>query len=205
MSAEILTQIPKSGDYPEKHFGENFNSQLWVKFVDNDDIEWVGCFPRQYENFDKVETNLTNETAFIIAGGKGFLVDIQKRELCYELDEIPVIESLIVTTNPEYYLVGACYYIYIFDSRQLLKCYEPNFIVDGIYLTEQLGHKAIGHLYSYQFSQDYNVGFEFDILTNELTINKKVKYRQLKNFQFEAITEKPKTDNIFTKIIKKEI
>jgi len=205
MSAEILNQTPTSGDFPEIHFGQTFNSRLWIKFTDNNFQEWVGCFPRPYQTFDKVLTDTANETAFIVAGGQGYLIDISTRELLHEMDDIPVIESVIHTTNPEYFLVGACYCIYIFDNRKLIKRYDPDFTVDGIYLTEQKDQKAIGHLYSYQFQQDLNVGFEFDLTTNEMTIDKNVKVRQLGPFEFVTVTEKAVKENesFFTKTLRR--
>ena len=205
MSAEILTKTPTSGDYPEKHFGHNFNSQIWVKFMDNNFQEWVGCFPRPYQTFDKVLTDNTNETAFIVSGGQGYLIDISTRELIHEMDDIPVLESVIHTTNPDYFLVGASYCIYIFDNKKLIKRYDPDFPVDGIYFTEQKDQNAIGHLYSYQYQQDLNVGFSFDLLTNEMTIDKNVKIRQLGPFEFVTVTEKEVKENesFLTKILRR--
>lgn len=207
MSAEILYQTPTSGDYPEKHFGQTFNFRLWVKFTDNNLQEWVGCFSRLYQTFDKVLTDNANETAFIVAGGQGYLIDISTGELLHEMDDMPVLESVIHTTNPEYFLVGACYCIYIFDSRKLIKRYDPDFTVDGIYFTEQKNQKAIGHLYSYEYQQDLNVGFSFDLVTNEMTINKNVKFRQLGPFEFVTATEKEVKENesFFTKILRRLI
>jgi hypothetical protein len=205
MSAEILNQTPTSGDFPEKHFGHTFNSRLWVKFMDNNFQEWVGCFPRPYQTFDKVLTDNANETAFIVAGGKGYLIDISTKELVNEIEDIPVLESVIHTTNPEYFLVGACYCIYIIDNRKLIKRYDPVFTVDGIYFTEQKDQKAIGHLYSYQFQQDLNVGFSFDLLTNEMVIDQNVKIRQLGPFEYVKVTEKKteEKESFFTKILRR--
>lgn len=205
MSAEILDQTPISGEYPEKHFGQTFNSRLWVKFMDNNFQEWVGCFPRPYHTFDKVLTDNANETAFVVAGGQGYLVDITTKDLLHELDDIPALESIIHTTNPEYFLIGACYCIYIFDNKKLIKRFDPDFTVDGIFFTGQKDQKAIGHLYSYQFQQDLNVGFAFDLITNEMTIDKKIKIRQLGPFEFVTATEKgiKENENFFTRILRR--
>ena len=206
MSVEILSQIPLSGDYPEKYFGQHFNSQLWVKFMDNNFQEWVGCFPQLYHlTLNKVLTDNANETAFVIAGGQGYLINIETRELLYETVDIPVLESAIHTENPEYFLVGACFCIHIFDNKSYLETYTPNFTVDGIYFTEQKGQKAIGHLYSYEYQQDLNVGFEFDIETKKMTIDKNVRVRQLGPFEFVTVTEKKikANESFFTKILKR--
>lgn len=177
MSASILEFTPQSGDYPEKHFGQTFNSRLWIKFTDNNQQEWVGCFSKQYPTADKVVTSADNETAFVLAGGRGYLIDIKTRELLHSLEDLPTIESLIHTTEPEYFILGACYLVYIFDTRNFIKEIDPVLTVDGIYFTDQQGKKAIGHLYSYEYDQNYNVGFEFDLENETWTIdpNKKVK------------------------------
>jgi hypothetical protein len=173
--------------------------------MDNNFQEWVGCFPRPYQTLDKVLIDNANETAFIVAGGQDYLIDVTTKELLHELNDIPVLESVIHTTNPEYFLIGACYCIYIFDNRKLIKRYDPDFTVDGIYFTEQKDQKAIGHLYSYQFQQDLNVGFSFDLVTNEMKIDKNVKFRQLGPFEFVTVTEKElnKNEGFFTKILRR--
>jgi len=205
MGAEIINNSPSSGDYPEKHFGLDFNSCLWVKFMDNDFQEWVGCFSSNYRPFNKVLIDNANKTAFVVAGGQGYLIDISTRELLDEIEGVPGIESIIYTTNPEYFLAGSCCCIYIFDNRKLIKRYDPDFTVDGIYFTEQNGQKAIGHLYSYKYQQDLNVGFSFDLVTNELTIDKNVKIRKLGPFEFVTVTEKEIKENesFFTKVLRR--
>ncbi len=158
------------------HFGQTFNSRLWIKFTDNNQEEWAGCFSKQYPTADKVVTSSNNETAFILAGGRGYLIDIQTRELLNLIDDLPTIESLVHTTGPEYFILGACWTIYIFDTRKFIKQIDPDFTVDGIYFTDQRDKKAIGHLYAPAYSQNSNVSFEFDLENEKWTIdpNKKV-------------------------------
>ena len=43
MDAEILTRPPISGQYEEHCFVVSGNT-LWVKFMDDDYMEWVGVF-----------------------------------------------------------------------------------------------------------------------------------------------------------------
>ncbi len=183
MTSEILKTTPPSGDFPEKHFGDHFNSRLWVKFTDNALQDWVGCFSKTYQTLDVVLTDCNNETALVVSGGQGYLVDISKRELIYERDELPTIESAITTTNPDYFLIGACYTIYVFNKQGLVRMIEPHFIVDGIYFLEQQGKKAIGHLYSGMYGNT-NVGFELDLSTFELQVNEEIKYRYVQPFKF---------------------
>ena len=59
-------------------------------------------------------TDANNETAFIVAGGQGYLIDISKRELICETKD--TIESSIATINPDYFLLGACCTIYVLNK-----------------------------------------------------------------------------------------
>lgn len=175
MSAEILNYIPISGELPEKHFGDEFNLPLWIKFTDNNFRDWAGCFPRLNEKFNKVLVNSTNETALVVSGDLCYLVDISTKELLYKSEEILLIESAIITSNPEYFLIGACYCIYVFDSSKLAHHLHPEFGTDGIYFTSQKGEKAIGHTYAYTIEHDNFIGFELDLKTFEIITNKKIK------------------------------
>jgi hypothetical protein len=176
MSAEILNAIPTSGQFTERHFGEHFNSQLWVKFTDNNFQEWVGCFSKSYDNaLCLALTDENNLTSFVIAGGQGYLIDIDKKEIITELDEQPLIESVIRTTSPNYFIAGTFYSIYILNETGLIKEIRPDKIIDGIYFKSQLDNKAIGDLATAENQYDYNVDFEFDLTTFELQLNYKTK------------------------------
>jgi len=175
MSAEILNFTPISGDFTEKHFGEVFNIPLWVKFTDNNFEDWLGCFPQLDQGFAKVLINSTNETALVVSGGECYLIDISEKNLLYKTKDSPLIESVIYTTNPDYFLVGASYCIYVFDCKTLVKCFQPEFGTDGIYFTGQDGEMAIGHLYAYNIELEHYVGFELDLKTFEVEGNRKIK------------------------------
>jgi hypothetical protein len=200
MSALILDRTPRSGDYSEKHFGRTFNSKLWIKFTDNNEEEWVGCFSKQYPTADKVVTSSNNESAFILAGGNGYLIDIQTRELLHLIDDLPTIESLIHTTDPEYFILGACYCIYLFDTRKFIKQIDPGFTVDGIFFTDQRGKKAIGHLYAPAYSQNSNVSFEFSLENEAWTIDPNEKVELLGHVEVERPKEKVKSNGLLAKL-----
>lgn len=176
MTAEILNITPASGQYPERHFGTNFNSALWVKFTDKQFQEWVGCFSKTYDNaLNDVLTNEVNSTSFIVAGGLGYLIDINSKELITELDKQPLIESAIQTTNPDYFIAGTFYSIYLLNKTGLIKEVRPDKIIDGIYFKGQIENKAVGELATAENQYENNVEFEFDLTTFELhlkSINK---------------------------------
>lgn len=168
MTAEILKTIPTSGSYPEKHFGDSFKRSLWIKFVTKDYTEWVGCFGKGQNNFDKVVVNSAETYALVISGGQGYFIDIDTREKKLTIDDYPQIDSAIYCIRTDEFLFSTFLTISIIDTDLNLIEIEPNFGVDGIYITEEQDNKVIGQLYSYTFSTDYNVGFEIDMTTREL-------------------------------------
>jgi hypothetical protein len=171
MSAEILTITPLSGEYPEQHFGNHFNSKLWVKFIDNQFDEWVGCFSKPYNSGLSVAlTSRENTTGFVVAGGQGYLIDIQERTLIKELDDYPSIESAIATTKPDYFLASTFYSIYLLDNSGMLNEIRPDMIIDGIYFNEQLNNKVIGGLEAAGNQYSKKINFEFDLTTFQLKL-----------------------------------
>lgn len=168
MSVEILKTIPISGSYPEKHFGDSFKRSLWIKFITKDYTEWVGCFEKGQSNFDKVVVNTAETYALVISGGQGYFIDIYTRNEKLIIDDYPQIDSAIHYIKTDEFLFSTFLTISIIDKDLNKFEIEPNFGVDGIYLSEEQDNKIIGQLYSYTFSTDYNVGFEIDMITREL-------------------------------------
>ncbi len=172
MSAEILKIIPTSGEFTESHFGESFNSQLWVKFTDNNFEEWAGCFSMEsLSGLSFTLINKENTKSLIVAGGKGYLIDLDEKKLIIALDGNPLIDSAIRTSNPDYFVLGTFYSIYVLNDTGVLKEIRPDTIIDGIYFKKQTGNKAIGELASSENQYKNNVDFEFDLTTFELKIN----------------------------------
>lgn len=175
MSARILTNTPTSGESPEFYFGEHFRQALWVEFVDNEYEKWIGCFECDYPSgLNEVLFDKENKSAFIISGGIGYLIDIENRKLKYKTEENPLIESVILTTNPDYFIAGTFYCIYVFDNEKLVKEVLADELVDGIYFKRQVDRKAIGDLASIENQFEFNLDFDLDLDTFELTVDRSV-------------------------------
>jgi hypothetical protein len=173
MSARILTNTPTSGESPEIYFGENFRQTLWVEFVDNEYEKWIGCFQCDYPNvLNEVLVDRENKSAFVVSGGIGHLIDIENRELKYKTEENPLIESIIQTTNPDYFIAGTFYCVYVIDNEKLIKEVSADELVDGIYFKRQVDRKAVGDLASVDNPFDFNLDFELDLDTFELTVDR---------------------------------
>jgi hypothetical protein len=206
MRGKILNSIPVSGENTEAHFGEHFTHMLWVEFVNNSFEKWIGCFPKEYPNgFDKVLISQDNLTAFVVSNGQGYLIDIETQQLKLKTDEHPLIESLILTTNPNYFIAGTFHSIYVFDTDKLIKEITPNFMVDGIYFKSQNNNIAIGDLATAENQYDYNVDFEFNLETFEINLNQKFIRTRLGPFERVKIVDNnfEKKPNLFKRLFSK--
>jgi len=164
MKAELLNTIPISSDAIEIHYGENFNFHKWVKFTDENFEDWFGCFAQPFDfGFSSVNINEKTSMCFIVAGGKGYLININTKKLVTEIEEYPSILSAIMTTNPDYFIYGTYCNVGIIKDNMLIEEIGTNFNVDGIYFKNQLGNKAIGELDSTINQYEEKVPFEFDL------------------------------------------
>lgn len=206
MSAEILTITPTSGYAPEIHFGEHFRHSLWIEFVNNDSEKWLGCFSSDYRSdLNKVLVDKENKSAFVVSGGIGYLVDIDNRIIKHKTEDHPLIESLIQTNDPDYFIAGTFYSIYVFDKDKLIQEITPKMTIHGIYFKSQIGRKAIGDLASAETHYEYNLDFEFDLDTFELTLNQKVIRKDYKIFETIRVVDKNWTEkpNMIRRLIDK--
>lgn len=189
MSGKILNTTPISGEFPEIHFGEHFTSRLWIEFEDNDFEKWYGCFPNDStQGFNNVLIDKNNNSAFVVSSGVGFLINIKAKELIFKTEEHPLIESAILTENPDYFVAGTFYSAYVFDSDKLIKEITPDFMVDGIYFKAQKDNKAIGDLATAENQYDFNV--EFDLESFELTMNQKFLHKRFGAFETVKVVDK---------------
>ena len=82
MKAEILRSPPISGTIPEVRF-QAVGDCTWVWFEDGAGDEWAGIFGRGPATTDRVALMNGGPLAFVVAGGRGALVDIERRTLRY--------------------------------------------------------------------------------------------------------------------------
>jgi hypothetical protein len=171
MTVTILNSAPISGQYPEFSFGERFNYPLWTEFKSQTGDIWYGCFPKMWDKgFSTALIDKNGHTAFIVAGGQGFLIDTVNKKLILTTEDFPAIESAIKTNNPEYYIAGVFYSVYVIDTKGEIKTIEPGFMTEGIFFTGQNDNKAIGKLDAAMNQYEYKYDFEFDLETFQFNI-----------------------------------
>ncbi len=81
MEAKILSRPPISGEYEEHSFVVSGNT-LWVKFMDDEYLEWVGVFEQSEWGSLNTVVAIPNENMYlVIAGGQGYFVDPNARKI----------------------------------------------------------------------------------------------------------------------------
>lgn len=191
MSGRIINTTPLSGEFPEICFGEHFRHCQWVEFEDNECQKWIGCFPCENPNgFNEVLVDKNNHTAFVVSGGVGYLIDINKRTLKHQTEELSLIESVILTENPDYFIAGTFFSVYVLDAEKMVKEVTPDIVIDGIYFKSQHGRKAIGDLSTAENHFEFKMDFEFDLESFELTLNKKVVRKKFGPFESIRFVDK---------------
>jgi len=80
MTVEFI-DIPISGTYIEKHFGDTSSHCCWVKFTDSELNSWVGSFVQNWKSFEKRIIHFNDDLVLIIAYGNGYLLDCKQRKL----------------------------------------------------------------------------------------------------------------------------
>lgn len=137
MEAEILERPPQSGDYEEHIFSKSGNT-LWVKFFDDEYIEWAGVFSQSgWSSFNTV-IRIPNEKLFlVVAGGQGYFVDPNRRHIVSTTDW-DGIANIIFNENTGFLVAtdGLC--LALFKGPKLHWSGE-RVSVDGISFTEQAG------------------------------------------------------------------
>lgn len=103
MEAEIFRTPPTSGEFTELRFNA-VGDCAWVRF---DAAEsWVGVFGHgAFGSSAAVATSEADETAFVVAGGQGYLLDRSACEVVH-LSEFDYLKSVIAV--PESSLYVAC-------------------------------------------------------------------------------------------------
>ena len=104
MEAEILKTPTLSGDYEEHNFSTSGNT-LCVKFTDDEYLEWCGVFSLGIKSIYSFVVRIPRKPEFlIIAGGQGYIVNVNTRELVAKT-EWDDIQSIIYNEEEDIFVV----------------------------------------------------------------------------------------------------
>lgn len=131
--AKILDKVPESGIYPEFHFGNNFQENLWVKFTNSLEDTWYGCFAAGLNSkMNKIVVDSKKYKTAILAGGRLYIVDNNSHKLLFtHRDEGIPIQDIIFSIEKELLFYCTWYAIFIVNKEYVIKDLFPNEI-DGI-------------------------------------------------------------------------
>jgi hypothetical protein len=172
MNAEIIKRNPSIRRLAQVYFGGKKKSGLYVKFTDKTHKKWIGCFAQSEKmGLCKVITDKNESECLVIANGKGYLVDIERKEIIAELDEKHLIVSAIKTNKPEFFVAGMENNIWLINPEGKIKEIIPDFYVDGFYLNNQQNNSVTGWLESSISQFEDAIEFKIDLSSFNLIVN----------------------------------
>jgi hypothetical protein len=115
--------------------------------------------------------NKNNSICLSVYDGKGYLIDVSKKEIILNIDNKSLIQSSIQTYNPDYFILGTFNNIYVLDEQGIKKQIEPNFTVDGIYFEKQEQNKALGNIYMSENQYETICPFSMDLNTFSIEVD----------------------------------
>lgn len=143
MEAELLHGPPISGKYEEHNFAESGDT-IWVKFFDEEWLEWCGVFSPGWCSGSSVHKVPGKAEFLVLAGGQGYFVDPNKRKIISKTETDNIV-AVIYITESEVFVVsdGLCVGILYGDKIE----WRTNRIsVDGIKFTRSQGVTVEGIL-----------------------------------------------------------
>ena len=176
MFAEFIYR-PTSGQYPEKHFGAISPNCLWVKFTDEDYIDWVGSFLQGWDGYGTFIINLDKQgKVFVVAGGQSFLIDISTR-LLLNKQEISDTKSAILNDDQTTIYFSGGYDLQFLDLDGNVSVLFDHYYFDDIKLIEIKDNKLYAKYWHYQ-SDTEPFNFEINLQTKEVKDSYYVKDKQ---------------------------
>jgi len=107
---ELLNNIPPSGLYMEFFFEQesNFKGNRWeyVLFTKKDGEKWLGHFRCNDYNYSNVKELSCNDIGCIVAGGEGYLIDIENKKLISIVKSNPILDVFSDEPTCIIYIIG---------------------------------------------------------------------------------------------------
>jgi hypothetical protein len=149
MKAKIIRKRPKYGLNTEIKYAEGGTNNFLVKFKGNWKHSWIGQFESDGQSgLCEVLTYEHQPLGVVIAGGRGYLVDIETREIRRITGDEKHIVSAVKTHDRKYFVAGTNDNIYVIDKEGNIREIVPDFNVEGFYLTKSKDSLVSGMLES---------------------------------------------------------
>jgi len=163
MEAEVLHKPPVSGKYEEHNFSNPGNT-VWVKFFDQDWVEWCGVFNLGLCAGSSVHRVPEKTEFLVIAGGQGYFVDPNERKISSKTvsDDIT---SVIYNDCIGEFVASDGLRVGILGRVNIQWCTE-RISLDGITFTKSEGETVEGILNDLT---DEGCPFKLNVRTGEIT------------------------------------
>ena len=162
MEAELLHRPPVSGQYEEHNFSESGNT-VWVKFFDEEWVEWCGVFSLGGCSGSSVHRVPEKSEFLVLAGGQGYFIDPNKRKINSKT-ESENIESVIYNKSIGEFVVSDGLSVGILHGEKIHWCTD-RISLDGITFTKSEGVMVEGMLNDLT---DEGGPFKLNVATGEL-------------------------------------
>jgi hypothetical protein len=172
MKAEILKRKPFLHRYSQIDFGEQGKPGLYVKFTDETHKKWIARFAKaESKGLCQVIPGENGSQCLVIANGKGYLVDTEKKIVLTEFEDNNPIVSAVHTKKPDYFVAGTENSIFILNHEGMLKEIVPDFKVENFSLKKQNENSVSGWLESSINQFDNAISFKIDLSSFNLILN----------------------------------
>jgi hypothetical protein len=145
---------------------------IQVKFASCWKRYWTGKFDiGKKSELTTVLTYGHKPLGLVIAGGKGYFVDIEKQMIRKVSNDEKVILSAVSTTDQKFCVASTMSSVYVIDTKGNIQEILPDFSVDGIYLQEDSLDEIIGKLESDINQYDREIPFRVNPNSLQLYID----------------------------------
>jgi hypothetical protein len=172
MKAEILKRKPILSRFTQINFGQQDKPGLYVKFSGEKHKKWIARFAKAESNgLCQVIPGEKGSQCLVIANGKGYLVDTEKKIILTEFDDHNPIVSAVHTIKPDYFVAGTENSIFILNHEGMLKEIVPDFNVEGFSVKKQSENSVSGWLESSINQFENAISFKIDLSSFNLILN----------------------------------
>jgi len=172
MKAKIIRRKPYVRKLTEKSYANGDNEQMLVRFTGNRRQSWIGLFEKEEkQGLCKVLTCANTNLSLVIAGGRGYLVNIENKEMRRVPNDGKKIVSAVNSGRPGYCIAGTETTLCVIDQEGKIHEIVPDFSVEGFYLDEKEVDKARGNLVSEINLYEKEIPFSIDLETYTLHVD----------------------------------
>ncbi|KLN61001.1 hypothetical protein WH96_11295 [Kiloniella spongiae] len=144
MDATILKNKPMSGEYREHFFNSPKGETTTVLFEDNNYEEYCGIFSGGDIQESKVVVN--EGIAFVLAKGKGYIFDVNKRAIIYHTEHSYLTDVLSGNT-PNVFVASTFTELIVYQNEE--SWISKRISSDGINLREVANNILYGQVFNF--------------------------------------------------------